>query len=115
MEEKILEDLKDLNLKEQKQETEGTKDVKFESKNQQNSEKEILNTDFLVIDTGAFINGVQVDKYSKELFTIPEVINEVRDKFARDFLTKFPWEIKIREPSGEAIQHGLKKKFLIIH
>lgn len=63
--------------------------------------------DFLVIDTGAFINGVEVDRYAKELFTIPEVLNEVRDKFARDFLNRFPWEIKMKEPSQEAISHGI--------
>ena len=35
-----------------------------------------------------------------------EVMREVRDKQARDALERFPYEIKIRHPSPEAINAG---------
>eukprot|EP01132_Coremiostelium_polycephalum_P005715 gene5715-7110_t len=58
----------------------------------------------LVIDTNALISGVRLETLALELYTIPEVLEEVTDKRTQDFLNSFPFEIKTREPTQESIK-----------
>lgn len=60
---------------------------------------------YLVIDTSTFIKETQFDRFNaSELYTVDEVLREVRDKKARKYLVSIPFRIKVREPSPEAIK-----------
>ena len=77
----------------------------------------------LVLDSGAFINHasilnsaevIEIDNgYEQEYYSIEEVMNEVRDKYARESLDRFPFEIKLRHPSKEAIDIGIHYLFFL--
>jgi len=58
----------------------------------------------LVVDTNAFIKAVRIDTIGEQFFTIPQVISEVRDAKAREFLKNFPFEIQTREPTPAALK-----------
>lgn len=42
----------------------------------------------------------------QNFWTIPEVVSEIRDKKARHHLESLPFELKLREPSDEAMKFG---------
>jgi RNA-binding protein NOB1 len=58
----------------------------------------------LVVDTNAFIKQVRMETIGEEFYTIPQVISEVRDPRAREFLKNYPFEIKTREPTPVALK-----------
>ncbi|CAM9365732.1 unnamed protein product [Ectocarpus sp. 6 AP-2014] len=60
----------------------------------------------LVIDSGAIIKGAGMTLASaaENFWTIPEVVAEIRDKKARRHLESLPFELKLREPSDEAMK-----------
>eukprot|EP00904_Undaria_pinnatifida_P011144 jgi/Undpi1/715/HiC_scaffold_10.g04179.m1 len=60
----------------------------------------------LVIDSGAIIKGAGMTLASaaENFWTIPEVVSEIRDKKARHHLESLPFELKLREPSDEAMK-----------
>ena len=60
----------------------------------------------LVADSGAFIKGAPLQKWSSKVVTIREVIAEIRDKATRERLQVLPYELTFKEPSTEALQHG---------
>jgi len=53
----------------------------------------------LVVDTAAFIKNIPLQNFSDDIYTIPDVIMEVRDSNAREFLDTFPFPIKQLNPS----------------
>jgi len=55
----------------------------------------------LVIDTSALIQNVPLENFSDEVFTIKEVVTEVRDKATRNRLRTVPYKFNFREPSTE--------------
>eukprot|EP00124_Ichthyophonus_hoferi_P003351 Ihof_evm2s286 gene=Ihof_evmTU2s286 len=57
----------------------------------------------LVVDTAALIKGTRLDEFSDKMVTIREVVDEVRDRRARQALELIPFELTFREPSDEAI------------
>ncbi|KAF2078412.1 hypothetical protein CYY_000279 [Polysphondylium violaceum] len=57
----------------------------------------------LVVDTNAIISGVRLETLGKELWTIPEVLEEVIDSRSKEFLDHFPFEIKTRQPSPQSV------------
>lgn len=61
----------------------------------------------LVIDSGAFISGIRFEKFGNEYYTIPQVIEEVKDPKARAFMESLSIDIKTRNPSKEAYDAGL--------
>ncbi|KAG5176896.1 putative RNA binding protein NOB1 [Tribonema minus] len=63
----------------------------------------------LVIDSGAVITGSAAGLvYSAEQFwTVPAVLAEIRDKKARHLLDTLPYELKLREPSEEALSFAI--------
>lgn len=63
-------------------------------------------TRFLVVDTGALIKGVRLERLASEFYTVQEVFDEVRDKQAKQFLQSFPFEIKVRDPPPESLKRG---------
>ncbi|KAN0050159.1 hypothetical protein ACTA71_003262 [Dictyostelium dimigraforme] len=64
---------------------------------------EKITASFLIIDTNALISGTRLETLGKELWTIPEVLEEVKDKKTSTFLSSFPFEIKTRQPTHEAM------------
>eukprot|EP00897_Mesotaenium_endlicherianum_P001720 jgi/Mesen1/1576/ME000134S00696 len=63
----------------------------------------------LVVDANAIIRGIRLDAFgANELVTIGDVMNEVRDKEARRLLAQLPYDLKIREPSEEALKAVMK-------
>ncbi|RWS20027.1 RNA-binding protein NOB1-like protein, partial [Leptotrombidium deliense] len=60
--------------------------------------------DYLVIDSGAFIKGTQLHELSDNLYTIHEVINEIKDKATKARLEALPYELQYKEPSQEDIR-----------
>ncbi|KAI8987512.1 Nin one binding Zn-ribbon like-domain-containing protein [Mycotypha africana] len=59
---------------------------------------------YLVIDTNAIINGMSLRNLAEEFYTIPEVLQEVRDARTREFLSRLPFEIKLMNPSEESMK-----------
>jgi hypothetical protein len=57
----------------------------------------------LVVDSGAIITGVRLHELAENLWTVPDVISEIRDKRARHVLASLPQQLVQREPSQEAI------------
>ncbi len=45
----------------------------------------------------------------QNFWTVPEVVAEIRDKKARHHLESLPFELKLREPSDEAMKFGETK------
>ncbi|CAG8839955.1 5707_t:CDS:2, partial [Gigaspora margarita] len=59
---------------------------------------------FLVVDSGPLIKGVDVRHLAEKVYTIPEVILEIRDKHSREFLTQISFDIETILPNGEALK-----------
>lgn len=60
----------------------------------------------LVIDTNAIINGMSLRSMAEEFYTCPEVLYELRSAHSREFLSRLPFELKILNPTEEAIKFG---------
>jgi len=58
----------------------------------------------LVADSAAFIRNVDLDKLASKVFTIPDVLSEIRDPTTRQRLQVLPYDIHMREPSQDAIK-----------
>lgn len=58
----------------------------------------------LVIDAAGFVKNVPLWEYGEELYSIPEVIAELRDKATRQRYESLPVAIKMREPQPWAIR-----------
>ncbi|XP_012160501.1 RNA-binding protein NOB1 isoform X2 [Ceratitis capitata] len=61
--------------------------------------------EYLVADTTAFINAVQLNDYAQNVLTVPDVIKEVRNKRQIRRLCVLPFDLQIREPRTESIKH----------
>merc|ERR1712072_1612858 len=59
--------------------------------------------DFVVLDTAAFIHNVDVSKLGKKLYTVPEVISEIREAKARERFKNRTYEVLFKEPSKSDI------------
>ncbi|KAF0514302.1 Nin one binding Zn-ribbon like-domain-containing protein [Gigaspora margarita] len=59
---------------------------------------------FLVVDSGPLIKGIDVRHLAEKVYTIPEVILEIRDKHSREFLTQISFDIETILPNGEALK-----------
>lgn len=58
----------------------------------------------LVVDSGAIIKGIPLENLANNLWTVEDVLSEVKDKRSRHLLAKLPVELKCREPSMEALK-----------
>uniref|UniRef100_A0A034WT86 RNA-binding protein NOB1 n=2 Tax=Endopterygota TaxID=33392 RepID=A0A034WT86_BACDO len=61
--------------------------------------------EYLVADTTAFINAVQLNDYAKNVLTVPDVIKEVRNKRQIRRLCVLPFDLQVREPRTDSIKH----------
>lgn len=57
----------------------------------------------LIVDSGAIIKEVNIMGLAENLWTVSDVIEEIRDKRARHVLENLPKELKVREPSATSI------------
>lgn len=60
----------------------------------------------LVVDTNAVIRGVHVERMARELFTVPEVLTEIRDQATREGIlaTLVLPQMKVRDPDPDALE-----------
>jgi len=63
----------------------------------------------LVIDSGALIKGGgggEFERSADKVYTVKEVVAEIKDSTTRQRLQVLPYQLELREPSQEAIHHG---------
>ena len=62
--------------------------------------------DVLVVDSGAIIrgHGTNFHRIAKRLVTVSEVLNEIRDSKAREFLESLPFELEVLSPSEASLR-----------
>ena len=68
----------------------------------------------LVVDSGPFIKGVALQDWSQTVYTIRDVISEIKDSETRQRLQVLPYELVIREPSQESIKLG-KEGYIVLY
>ena len=61
---------------------------------------------YLVADAAAFLKNVPLQDICEEVYTIQEVVNEIRDKATRKRLSVLPYRLNFREPSPVAYRAG---------
>lgn len=59
-----------------------------------------------VVDANAIINGIRFDRMASKVITIPEVLQEVRDKQSRAFMASLPFGIDTQEPAEASSKAG---------
>ncbi|CAG0915066.1 unnamed protein product, partial [Notodromas monacha] len=57
----------------------------------------------LVVDTGAFLQPCRLDDFGETIYTVRAVVDEIRDKAARQRLALLPFELVYKEPEPESI------------
>lgn len=60
----------------------------------------------LVVDSGGFIKNTALQEIGENIYTLPEVISEIKDKATKQRLQVLPYEINYRVPSPEIIKIG---------
>lgn len=63
----------------------------------------------LVVDSGALIKGGgggEFERNADKVYTVQEVVSEIKDAVTRQRLQVLPYELEVREPSHEAVKHG---------
>ncbi|XP_013112396.2 RNA-binding protein NOB1 [Stomoxys calcitrans] len=60
---------------------------------------------YLIADTTAFINAVQLNDYAENILTVPDVVNEVRNKRQIRRLCVLPYDLQVREPRADVVKH----------
>jgi RNA-binding protein NOB1 len=62
----------------------------------------------LVVDTGAFLRNSPLQNYGENIYTCPEVLDEVKSKWAKDQLQVLPYEIKVKEADEEDLDFVIR-------
>lgn len=62
----------------------------------------------LVLDTSPFLRGgaLKLRTLADKFYTIPEVLNEIRDKQARNDLALLPFDIEVINPTEASVRAG---------
>jgi len=58
----------------------------------------------LVADSAAFIRNVNLQTIGENVYTIGDVVNEIRDSATKQRLAVLPYELNFREPSSESLK-----------
>ncbi|XP_076350947.1 RNA-binding protein NOB1-like isoform X2 [Tachypleus tridentatus] len=58
----------------------------------------------LVVDSGPFIKNASLHEFGEKLYTLPEVLGEIKDKHTKERLQSLPVELCFREPPSELIK-----------
>lgn len=59
-----------------------------------------------VVDANAIISGLRLEGLGDKFVTIKEVLDEIRDKQSRQFLSTLPYGIDVKEPTEESMKLG---------
>lgn len=70
----------------------------------ENTEKSKLQ--YIVADSAAFLKNVPLHDICENVYTVEEVVNEVRDAATRRRLSVLPYTLHFRQPSSEALHVG---------
>jgi len=62
------------------------------------------NERILVLDAGAFINYMKIEKHGSKFITTPQVLNEIKDSRSRHILQTLPFDLNVREPTSDDIK-----------
>ncbi|XP_039252998.2 RNA-binding protein NOB1-like [Styela clava] len=58
----------------------------------------------LVVDSGGFLKNANIQSMGEKIYSIREVVTEIRDKATRQRLSFLPYEINFKQPTPESIQ-----------
>lgn len=58
----------------------------------------------LVVDSGGFLKNADIQGMGEKIYSIKEVVTEIRDKATRQRLSFLPYEIIFKQPSPESIK-----------
>ncbi|KXJ11315.1 RNA-binding protein NOB1 [Exaiptasia diaphana] len=58
----------------------------------------------LVVDSAGFIKNIELQSLGKRIYTLQEVVQEIKDITTRQRLAVLPYEITFKQPSTEAIK-----------
>lgn len=64
------------------------------------------NLRLLVVDANAIIGGIKLEGVADRAVTIQEVVDEIRDKQSRQFLSALPYQLQLSEPTEESVKAG---------
>ena len=59
---------------------------------------------FLVVDTAAFIRGVNLERFGSTLCIVPEVLGEIKDGATRQRIAAYPVPVQQKEPTPDDIR-----------
>ncbi|NWV67604.1 NOB1 protein, partial [Malurus elegans] len=65
---------------------------------------EMARVPHVVADTGAFLSAAPLQDIADALYTVPEVLAEIRDRPARRRLAALPCELRVRRPRPELLR-----------
>ena len=57
-------------------------------------------------DSAAFLKNAPLHEMCENVYTVEDVINEIRDAATRQRLSVLPYSIHLREPTTEALHAG---------
>ena len=60
----------------------------------------------IVADSAAFLKNAPLHEMCENVYTIEDVVNEIRDATTRQRLSVLPYNIQFRQPSTEALHAG---------
>nr|CAB3264386.1 RNA-binding protein NOB1-like [Phallusia mammillata] len=63
-----------------------------------------MKVEYLIADSGAFIRNADLYQLGSSIYTIPEVISEIKDKATKQRLAALPYQINYKQPGTESIQ-----------
>ena len=69
--------------------------------------------EFIVADSAAFLKNTPMHNMCENVYTVEEVVNEIRDKETRRRLSVLPYSLHFKQPSVEALQAGKRQRKLI--
>ena len=60
----------------------------------------------IVADSAAFLKNAPIHDMCENVYTVEEVVNEIKDEATRQRLAVLPYTLHIRQPSTEALHAG---------
>ncbi|KAF2367309.1 Ribonuclease PIN domain [Trinorchestia longiramus] len=59
---------------------------------------------YLVVDSGAYIQKQPLWNHAEELYSVPEVLEEIRDEQTRQFINSFPVKVNFCQPQPSSLK-----------
>ena len=70
------------------------------------AEKTNSKLEYIVADSAAFIKNAPLHNLCENVYTVEDVIKEIRSKATRQRLSVLPYRLNFRQPSAEAVLAG---------